>query len=71
VGNGNKHLKLSLRREGSQKIFAAIGFSLGEKFSEIKVGDVLDVVFQLSENTWNGQISLQLKVIDMRPVVVR
>jgi single-stranded-DNA-specific exonuclease len=67
VGNGNKHLKISLRGEGkSPKIFDAIGFSLAEKFSEIKKDDKIDIVFNLQEDSWNGNKKMQFKLIDLR-----
>lgn len=67
VGNGSKHLKLRLVPEnGGVKSFDAIGFSLGKTFPDLERGEILDVVFQLSENTWNGSTSIQLKLLDMR-----
>lgn len=67
VGNGSKHLKLKLAPgDGDAKIFDAIGFSLGNLFSDLQKGELLDVVFRLSENAWNGSVSIQLKVLDMR-----
>lgn len=67
VGNGSKHLKLRLVPEsGGIKSFDAIGFSLGEKFPDLEKGELLDVAFQLSENTWNGSTTIQLKLVDIR-----
>ncbi|MFZ2299919.1 MAG: single-stranded-DNA-specific exonuclease RecJ [Candidatus Moraniibacteriota bacterium] len=67
VGSGSKHLKLRLSSaEDDTKSFDAIGFSLGTAFPDLKKGELLDVVFQLSENTWNGSTSIQLKLLDMR-----
>jgi single-stranded-DNA-specific exonuclease len=68
VGNGSKHLKLALRPEegGSLKAFDAIGFGLGERFPDLMPGQKVDVVFQLEENVWNGNVSIQFKLIDMR-----
>ena len=67
VGNGSKHLKLRLVPEdASTKSFDAIGFSLGEALVDLKKGELLDVVFQLSENTWNGSTAIQLKLVDIR-----
>jgi len=65
VGNGSKHLKLSLVPENGIKCFDAIGFSLGKNFPDLKGGDILDVAFQLCENTWNGSTSIQLKLVDI------
>ncbi|MBP7811492.1 MAG: single-stranded-DNA-specific exonuclease RecJ [Candidatus Moranbacteria bacterium] len=67
VGNGNKHLKFSLESPDGLKSFDAIGFSLGERFPEIAVGDRLDIAFTLEENMWNGRSSIQLKLVDMCP----
>ena len=44
--------------------FTGIGFNLAEKFSLLK--KPVDIVFTLDENEWNGNISLQLKIIDLR-----
>ncbi len=67
VGNGNKHIKLILRpKDGGPKIFDAIGFGMGEKFSGLKPGDAVDIVFNLQEDEWNGSKKLQLKLIDLK-----
>jgi len=67
VGNGSKHLKLRLAPEDARtKSFDAIGFSLAGTLADLKKGELLDAVFQLSENTWNGSTSIQLKLIDIR-----
>lgn len=67
VGNGNKHLKLRLApADASTKSFDAIGFSLGGALIDLKKGELLDAVFHLSENTWNGTTSIQLKLVDIR-----
>lgn len=69
VGATGKHLKLKILPEGSKKMLDAIGFSLGERFDDLKSGEHMDIAFQLSENTWNGHTSVQLKIVDMRRVV--
>jgi single-stranded-DNA-specific exonuclease len=67
VGNGTKHLKLALRAtDGNPKVFDAIGFKLGEEFSDLKKDDLIDIVFNLSEDEWNGNKRIQLKLIDLR-----
>jgi len=67
VGTGSKHLKLSLRaKNDSSKIFAGIGFSFGEKFPELQKGDVMDVVFNLQQDEWNGNKKMQLNLIDLK-----
>ena len=44
--------------------FTGIGFNLAEKFDLLK--KPFDLVFTLDENEWNGNTSLQLKVVDLR-----
>jgi single-stranded-DNA-specific exonuclease len=67
VGNGEKHLKLSLRGEGSSpKIFDAIGFRMAQDFSQLKKDDKIDIVCNLQEDEWNGNKKIQLKLVDMR-----
>ncbi|MFA5777015.1 MAG: single-stranded-DNA-specific exonuclease RecJ [Parcubacteria group bacterium] len=67
VGNGEKHLKLSLRaQDGTPKIFEAIGFNLTNGFSHLKKGDKIDTVFTICEDNWNGNKKIQLKLIDLK-----
>lgn len=65
VGEGEKHLKVQLTQNGLKPI-GAIGFNLGDKLSLVKGGNSLDAVFTLEENEWNGTVSLQLKLKDIR-----
>ncbi|MFH1546749.1 MAG: hypothetical protein ABIE14_05225 [Patescibacteria group bacterium] len=62
VGNGEKHLRAKI---GKTKI-TAIGFGLGEFAEELGKRGKADLVFQLSENEWNGNCELQLKMVDLR-----
>ncbi|NCU42694.1 MAG: hypothetical protein EOM19_08400, partial [Candidatus Moranbacteria bacterium] len=68
LGNDNKHLKLKLRiGEGNDMlIIDAIGFSLGEKFSDIAPKDIVHIIGKFQENEWNGRTSLQIMIEDIR-----
>ena len=69
VGNGSKHLKMDLISEKIiGKTFKAIGFGLAAKNgnAELKIGDKINVVFELLIDEWNGNRELQLKVIDIK-----
>lgn len=71
VGNGSKHLKLALKSiDGNPKIFDAIGFKLGEEFPNLKKDDLIDIVFNLAEDSWNGSKKIQLKLIDLKLLAV-
>ena len=64
VGYDKKHLKLRLRSKNIA--FDCIGFGLGEKAKEIKIGDKIDIVYTIDKNEWNGEKKLQLKIKDFR-----
>lgn len=68
VGNGSKHLKLSLRSQTSPKIFEAIGFGLGDNSQGLEKGQAVDIVFNLQEDEWNGNKKMQLNLLDIRIV---
>jgi single-stranded-DNA-specific exonuclease len=65
VGEDEKHLKASLTQNDSPPI-GAIGFNLGNKLNQIKDKKPFDAVFSLDENEWNGTVSIQLKLRDIR-----
>lgn len=70
VGNGDKHLKLSLAMfdniQKTAKNFKAIAFGLGEHNNHLKAGDLVDIVFEFIVNEWNGYRGLELKVVDIK-----
>jgi single-stranded-DNA-specific exonuclease len=64
VGVQGKHLKLTLQDKG--KTLSAIGFSLGNMLQDLKLGELVDVVYIVENNVWNGNTTIQLKVKDIR-----
>jgi single-stranded-DNA-specific exonuclease len=64
LGKDNKHLKLILGMDAS-KDFDAIAFGMGELARDLKIGDKINVAYNIDENTWNGKTKLQLKVRDI------
>ncbi len=66
VGEDEKHLKLAVQQGRSNPV-QAIGFGLGDKLPLVKDGGRFSAVYSLEENHWNGQVSLQLKIRDIRP----
>lgn len=65
VGSDGSHLKLSLSLPG-RKTFDAIGFSLAGRIPDLRQGSRIDILFQVDENEWQGNVRLQLKLVDMR-----
>lgn len=60
-----EHLKLSVKQRNGGS-FSGIGFFMADKFDIISHKKPFDMVFTVEENEWNGTVSLQLKVIDIR-----
>ncbi|MDX2169786.1 MAG: single-stranded-DNA-specific exonuclease RecJ [Deltaproteobacteria bacterium] len=59
---GDSHLKLQLEQGG--RTMPAIGFGMGDL--GIAVGTRLDILFQPLLNEWNGNISTELRLRDLR-----
>lgn len=64
VGSGDKHLKLKLVGDESE-IFDGIGFNLGDRKNELVVGERVDIICNIDENEWQGNLSIQFKLIDV------
>ena len=65
VGQEEAHLKLAAVQNGSSPI-GAIGFNLGNKLPLVQNKKPFSAVFSLDENEWQGVVSLQLKLRDIR-----
>ncbi len=64
VGRDGTHLSLKLF--DGEKTHKAIFFGAALDFADLKVGDVVDVVYFLRENNFNGRSSVDLVVKDLR-----
>lgn len=65
VGLEKKHLKLKLA-DFNNRVWGAIGFNFSEWKNKLEVGNLIDIVFELEKNEWNGKIELQLKLVDLK-----
>lgn len=59
------HLKLKVIQQGSQVPIDAIGFQLAAFEKELAVGVFIDIVFQISSNTYMNRTTLQLVLQDL------
>lgn len=65
---GKNHLKLELEQENFPGMaFSGIAFQQGDHFEWIKSGKPFSICYHLEENEWQGKVSLQLNVKDIRP----
>jgi single-stranded-DNA-specific exonuclease len=63
LGREGKHLRMVLRSTDNY-IYNAIGFGMGN--NNVKVGDLLDTVYNLKEDDWRGNKRMELKLQDFR-----
>ena len=64
VGADKSHLKLNIISGADQKTYNAIGFGLGDKISSTQ--NDFDIAYNLDENEWNGNTSIQLLLKDIK-----
>jgi single-stranded-DNA-specific exonuclease len=59
-----QHIRFSLKQDNVT--ITGIGFGMAEKFSIFQKKQPVDIVFKIDENEWNGNKSLQIRMIDLR-----
>jgi single-stranded-DNA-specific exonuclease len=59
-----QHIRFSLKQDNIT--CTGIGFGMAEKFQLLQKKQPVDIVFKIDENEWQGQKSLQLRMIDFR-----
>ncbi len=70
VGSTSSHLKLVVHA-GEGGVWNAIGFGFGEWARQLMIGDLVDLVFELSVNEWQGEREIQLQIIDLKHSINR
>ena len=66
VGADKTHLRLTATQPNASKKLVCIGFSMGEKFDVISGKKPFCAVYSIDENEWRGNVSLQLKLRDIK-----
>ncbi len=59
------HLRFSLKQKGA--VLTGIGFNMADKMPLLENNKLIDIIYKIDENEWNGEKTLQLKVIDLKP----
>lgn len=65
IGANEEHLKLFVKQNGSEG-FGAIGFGLGKKLDLAVNKKTFDAVYHIDENEFNGNVTVQLRLKDLR-----
>jgi len=64
---GNNHLKLTIVHPSNPMIsFPAIAFGQAESLRRIEKNKPFDICYSIEENVWNGSVTLQLNVKDIK-----
>jgi single-stranded-DNA-specific exonuclease len=66
LGKDEKHLKIWIKGFEEGNVLEGIGFGMGEDSGGLRIGNKVDLVFNLEKNYWNGTKKLQLKLIDYK-----
>ncbi len=69
LGQDNDHLKLYVTQNSGHVAapkIGAIGFGLGHKINLVTQGKPFEAVYCIDENEYNGQVTVQLRVKDLR-----
>ena len=65
MGQENEHVKLFIKQNNSEGI-PAIGFGLGAKLDLTTNQKPFQAVYCIDENEWNGKVSLQIRLRDIK-----
>ncbi|MDB9882178.1 single-stranded-DNA-specific exonuclease RecJ, partial [Bacteroidia bacterium] len=64
IGKTAEHLRLNVQRDNDA--MAAVAFGMADKLEEIKKADSFEACFQINENIFRGNRSIQLMLKDLR-----
>lgn len=65
MGSDGRHLKLRVKN-GQSGVKSALGFGQSGRWSDLRIGDKIDLVFYPEINEFNGKREVQLKIVDLR-----
>lgn len=65
MGLTGQHLKLKLKSDNSGMV-NALGFWQAEKWDSLRAGDLIDIVYNIELNEFNGRREAQMKIIDVK-----
>jgi len=64
IGKENQHVKFKLYADG--KYYKAIYFDSSEKTKDLKFGEKVNVVYTIKKNEYNGNVTLDLVIKDLK-----
>ncbi len=64
MGKDKNHLRITFKKENKYQVL--VGFFMGHWVENLDLKKNYDCVVEVSKNSWNGNISAQLRLIDIR-----
>ncbi len=61
-----KHLKINVRQGSSGRNFVAVGFGFGHLADQLQANKPFSICYQVEQNVYNGNVSLQLMLKDVK-----
>lgn len=61
-----KHLKISVRQGRTGHTLTGVGFGFGHMADQLRYGKPFSICYQVEQNVYNGNVSLQLMLKDIR-----
>ncbi|MBI4097506.1 MAG: single-stranded-DNA-specific exonuclease RecJ, partial [Candidatus Levybacteria bacterium] len=65
VGKDGRHLRIQVKSQNSKVKIGGILFGYDQSL-DLKIGDKIDIVYVISQNEWNGNKKLELKIKDIK-----
>ncbi len=65
MGSTGSHLRLRVE-DGEGKSYRFVGFGFGNKLGVLRIGEKLDIAYEISLNEWNGKREVQCRIVDIR-----
>ncbi|MCK5825008.1 MAG: single-stranded-DNA-specific exonuclease RecJ [Ichthyobacteriaceae bacterium] len=66
VGENKDHIRLNIKHPDSHITIIGIGFSMADKYNYVTGNQEFSAVYEIDENTWKGNTSLQLMLKDIK-----
>ncbi len=69
MGIDGKHIKLRITNDELRmtNIINAVGFGQAEQWKDLRIGDIIDIVYYVEMNEFNGRSEAQIKIVDIKP----
>ncbi len=66
MGSEGQHLRLTANPQKGGKICKMVGFRFGEWAEKLNLSDLVDIVYEIGINEWNGSREIQLRIVDLK-----